>query len=279
MQNNQDQIDLWNGEVGEKWVRYATILDQMLAPFSEELCNKCDFSVAQNFLDIGCGAGALTISIAQQMHKAGTVSGVDISLPLIALAEQRAQQAEQHIQFKKADAATLQSKIRYDTLLSRFGIMFFSDPAEAFANIKNNASESGKLLFFCWQSLADNEWALAPLSAARPFLREPPTPPAPGTPGPFAFADKNAVYRHLNQAGWKSIQLTEFTTEMILPGTHDLETAEHMLNLGPVSGLIREQEIDLRPVADQLAQQIADRRHSDGKARYGAAAWMVYASV
>jgi hypothetical protein len=54
-----------------------------------------------------------------------------------------------------------------DVALSRFGVMFFTDPAAGFANIARGLRPRGRLVFVCWQDLADNEWILAPGGAAQ----------------------------------------------------------------------------------------------------------------
>ena len=54
---------------------------------------------------------------------------------------------------------------------SRFGVMFFSDPATAFANIRRSLKLGGRLVFVCWRALNENPWMEVPLQAALPFLQ------------------------------------------------------------------------------------------------------------
>jgi ubiquinone/menaquinone biosynthesis C-methylase UbiE len=42
-----------------------------------------------------------------------------------------------------------------DVALSRFGVMFFADPAPAFANIARGLRPGGRLVFVCWQNPPD----------------------------------------------------------------------------------------------------------------------------
>ena len=57
-----------------------------------------------------------------------------------------------------------------DAAFSRFGVMFFSDPVVAFANIRRSLKPSGRLVFVCWRPLNQNPWMRAPLEAALPVL-------------------------------------------------------------------------------------------------------------
>ena len=76
----------------------------------------------------------------------------------------------------------------FDLLFSRFGVMFFDDPAAAFTNLHGAMCESGRLAFVCWQSLQDNPWTWLSVQAALRFV-PPPEPPDPEAPGPFSFAN------------------------------------------------------------------------------------------
>ena len=59
--SNKDQIDYWNGPGGEKWVTHADRLDGLLAPFAEAVLDQAQLQSGESVLDIGCGAGALSL--------------------------------------------------------------------------------------------------------------------------------------------------------------------------------------------------------------------------
>jgi SAM-dependent methyltransferase len=125
----------------------------------------------------------------------------------------------------------------FDGAFSRFGVMFFSDPAAAFANIRRALKPGGRLAFVCWRSLADNPWMYVPIDAARPLL--PPLPPSdPTAPGPFAFSDPALVRAILAKAGFGAITITPFDTRI---GGSDLEeTLAIFRRVGPLGAALRE---------------------------------------
>ena len=46
----------------------------------------------------------------------------------------------------------------FDAAFSRFGVMFFSHPVAAFANIRASLKPDGRLAFVCWRPLNENPW-------------------------------------------------------------------------------------------------------------------------
>ena len=62
------------------------------------------------------------------------------------------------VKFVRADATTYRfESAAFDLLFSRFGVMFFAEPARAFANLRTALKPSGRLAFACWRkSLASS---------------------------------------------------------------------------------------------------------------------------
>lgn len=228
-QANADQIQYWNGVAGQKWVTAQNRLDAMLSAFSDRLMTEARLSPGEHVLDIGCGCGATTIALS----KAGaTPTGLDISEPMLA----RARECAPDLAFLESDAATHPFSAQYDLLFSRFGVMFFSDPDNAFLNLRKALKPGGRLLFACWRDWRENEWVRVPISAVRPLL--PPQPQmGPEDPGPFSFADLARVRRILSFAGFDQITCTPFDTPMVLGGTLD-DAIAHVSEIGPVSRML-----------------------------------------
>jgi SAM-dependent methyltransferase len=44
----------------------------------------------------------------------------------------------------------------FDVVLSSFGVMFFDDPAAAFANLRKALQPGGRLAFLCWRTRDEN---------------------------------------------------------------------------------------------------------------------------
>lgn len=272
--SNQEQSDYWNGQAGQKWVKFSDRLDAMLLPFAHQILSSAHIAPEDNVLDIGCGGGALSMLASQS---AKSVLGIDISKPLIALAKERTKTLDT-VDFMLSDASEMALETQRDLIISRFGIMFFADPISAFSNLRRHVKDTGRMRFACWQSPMKNTWARAPLEAAMPFLNHPPTPPEPHAPGPFAFADPNYMTEVLTKAGWHNISLTDWTGDIRLPGHDATEVASFMMEIGPLSKIMKEQSLDLEPVHAAL-ERLSEKASADGSVEMQASIWIVSATA
>ncbi|MCJ2138742.1 class I SAM-dependent methyltransferase [Methylobacterium sp. E-066] len=277
------QTEYWNGEVGTRWARNQAVLDAVFAPLTEALFARAALRPGESVLDIGCGSGATTLEAAHRVGPQGTVTGADISAPLLAVARSRAEAetGAAPIRFVEADVERADLGA-YSQALSRFGVMFFPDSARAFANIRGMLGPEGRLTFLCWRGLPENLWVTVPREAVVPLLPEIPPPPTPDTPGPFRFADDGLLVALLRGAGFGTVACDAIDRDVVLGrgGTESeaAEAAAHVaLNLGPTARLIREAEPDLRARAE-AAVTAALRPHAEGGiVSLRASCWLVQA--
>jgi ubiquinone/menaquinone biosynthesis C-methylase UbiE len=278
---NAQQVEYWNSPVAQTWVRLQTLLDQLFHPLTQVALEHAAPQPGERAIDVGCGCGATVLELARRVGPGGHVLGVDISEPMLDLARRRAAEAG-HTQatLVRADMSTYAfSPHECDLAFSRFGVMFFADPVAAFANLRGALKPSGRLVFVCFRSLAENAWVREALSAVKDLL--PPSPlPGPEEPGQFAFADPDRVRRILGEAGFHDISFTRHDPVMRLadPGGAE-QAAELSSQIGPIArALIGAPETLRTAVRDALAA--AFRRHDgpDGIALAGAN-WIVAAKA
>lgn len=273
---NTDQIEYWNGQAGHNWAAQAEHLDGMLLEFCDRLvAQTTDGDRGDSFLDIGCGAGAVSLAIAKTTANPDRITGIDISEPLLAVARKRAESAGLPVKYFRADASAHRLETSVDTMVSRFGVMFFDDPISAFGNLKQSAKVDGRLVFTCWQSIKKNAWASAPMRAAIPLLNEPLPPPDPIAPGPFAFADKDRLDGILGESGWSDIQIEAINTRMRLPGKNLEETAVFLMTLGPLARVLIEQGLEEAPVKAALIELLSEHQVAGEEVWMDAASWLV----
>ena len=279
------QTEYWNGEVGTRWARNQAVLDAVFTPLTEALFDRAGMKPRATVLDIGCGSGATTLEAARRVGAAGRVTGADISAPLLAVARARVggeALGAAPITFTEADVEQADLGA-FDAALSRFGVMFFPDSPRAFANIRRMLRPGGQLTFLCWRALPENLWVQVPREAVTPLLPEVPPPPAPDTPGPFRFADADALGALLRRAGFGTVTCEALDRDVVLGrGETDAEAAAaaaHVaLNLGPSSHLVREAEPDLRARAETAVTEALRRHASGGTVGLRAACWLVQAA-
>jgi SAM-dependent methyltransferase len=156
-------------------------------------------------LDVGCGAGQTTREAARAAAP-GRVVGVDVSERMLERARQlTADERLENVRYELGDAQVHRfDPAGFDAVISRFGTMFFSDPAAAFANIANALRPEGRLVLLVWQPRQDNEWART-IDAALGDARQPPAPGA----DPFSLGDTEATARLLADAGFADVRFED----------------------------------------------------------------------
>ncbi|MEN5364786.1 class I SAM-dependent methyltransferase [Stenotrophomonas sp. TWI273] len=229
------QHALWNGPAGEAWVEAQRILDQMFAPLATHLLDAIAPGTDAQVLDVGCGTGAVALAIAGRLAPEAHVIGVDLSAPMIALARERAQRAGLAVDFIVADAQQHTfAPGRLDRIVSRFGVMFFDDPVQAFGQLQRAAKRGGVLQALAWRGTDENAFMTTAERAAAPWLQLPPRQP--GAPGQFAFADQVRVEQILSDGGWEDIELLPLD---VVCRIDRADLATYVSLLGPVGSALR----------------------------------------
>ena len=264
--NNATQIEFWNGETGQNWVSHDALMEAMLQPLGEAVMDSLSLQPGEHVLDIGCGCGHTSLNLADRIGAEGSVTGIDISAPMLAVARQLAAEhnaghnaGRNAVQFVEADAQTHTfTPEMYDAVFSRFGVMFFEDPVAAFANIRRSLRPSARLAFCCWQPRALNPFMTVPAMAALELLPAPPEIP-PRTPGPFAFEEADYVTEILNKAAFEHVAVTPLRQPLTFGRGLSLEDiVERLVQIGPIAQMVREAPKDLQqPVRDKVVDAVA----------------------
>jgi SAM-dependent methyltransferase len=237
---NAEQIRYWNEIAGPRWVKQNERLERMIGDLGTSAIERARPARGEDVLDVGCGCGSTTIELGRRVGESGSVLGVDLSAPMLEVARSKASAA--NVGFANADAQSQPfPPASFDLVFSRFGVMFFADPAAAFANLHRALRPGGRLAFLCWNFLQKNPWMTVPLGALASVVALPPPPP-PDAPGPFSFADSERVKGILASAGFTDIAFTALEQQIWMGGrgaTLD-EGAEFALQLGPAGAAFRD---------------------------------------
>jgi SAM-dependent methyltransferase len=200
---------------------------------------------------------------------------------MLAIAKEKIALADDdtaELEFLQADAAAHAFEPgSFDLLFSRFGVMFFDDPVAAFNNLRGALGDDGRLLFACWQSLADNDWTRIPVQAALQHL-PPPEKPDPHAPGPFAFADPERVRSILENAGFSDVAIAPHQAEIRFGEAPSLEASVRQLaEIGPVGRLLVDVEADTKEQVFAAMEEALAPYYRDGSLWMPGAMWFVTA--
>ena len=221
--------------------------DAELRAHHEHLRAAYGISSGDSVLDVGCGTG-LTTREAAKSAALGRVVGVDVSERMLERArELTVAERLDNVRYELGDAQVHRfGATSFDVAISRFGTMFFSDPAAAFANIAAALRPEARLVLLVWQRREDNEWARE-IDAALGAARQSPPPAA----DPFSLGDRAATERLLESAGFADVRF-EDVHEPVFYG-HDLDAV-----LALVRGF-QETTAALASLSDQEATRTVER--------------------
>jgi ubiquinone/menaquinone biosynthesis C-methylase UbiE len=277
-ERNIDQAAYWNGPAGRRWTDRQELQDSVLAPVSERLFERAEAASGERALDIGCGCGATTLELARRVAPGGNVLGLDISAPMLARARERAP-AGASATFAEADATVYPFEPGgADLLFSRFGVMFFAEPAHSFANMRKGLRRGGRVAFACWRQPRENPWLMVPLQAAYQCAPRLPEVGA-DDPGPFAFASEERVRRILSEAGFSGIALQPRDLLLDVAVGRGLDAAvEGAMAIGPTSRALQEQPHDIVAAATGAIRAALAPFETEGRVPLAGAIWLVTAT-
>ena len=274
---NLKQKEFWSGSGGDVWVNKQSEMDVMLNPLGAKAISKLDLSKATKIIDIGCGCGATTLEIAEQLEE-GEIIGIDISEPMLARAAKNASdQSLSNANFQVLDVQVDDMPSDFDTAFSRFGVMFFEDPYQAFSNIYKSLKENGQLSFVCWQNPSLNPWQSLSSQVIKEYLDLPSPPPK--SPGPFAFEDKNYISDILNQSNFKDIKIEDNQEDIVMASGKSIEEAcEDYLTINPVvTEMLKNSKEELKDeILQALILKFSEFHNGDGLL-FPSATWIVTA--
>jgi SAM-dependent methyltransferase len=267
-----EQAAIWNGTGARGWIALQDLLDEVFQPIQDLLVEAISEETPGRVLDVGCGTGSTTVAVARRLGANGSCTGVDISEAMIAAARRRAEQERVAATFTVADAQTYRfERASFDAFISRFGVMFFADSVEAFANLRRAAKADAALRFVAWRSMAENPFMTTAERAAAPHLPNLPVR-QPNEPGQFAFGDRDRVRRVLDDSGWSQIDIEPIDVPCAMP---ESALAPYLTRLGPVGRLLQEADDELRVRVMAAVRPAFDPYLHGAEVRFTAACWMI----
>ncbi len=273
MADTPTQAELWNGPAGHAWVTAQRILDEMFIGLATHLAQTIPLNANWHVLDVGCGTGDTTLTLARRLGPGGHATGIDISAPMIEVARQRAADAALPVEFIAADAGQPPLPAgSIDRIVSRFGVMFFDNPVQAFTRLRDTTRQGGTLHAVVWRSAADNPFMITAERAATSLLPLPPR--VPDGPGQFAFANPDKVRGILEAAGWCEVAITPLDVTCEIART-DLRT--YISLLGPVGTALRSETLDgaeRERILDTLEAAFSPFMVGD-RVQFTAACWVI----
>lgn len=274
---DQTGAEDWQGERGDHWLRDMDKFESMLEPLGLALLERAALQPGDRVVDIGCGGGWTSRKAAMAVSPTGSVRGVDIAPMLVNEAKSRAS-GMANVDFICADAGEgTVPGAPFDRMISRLGVMFFSDPAMAFTRLRSLLRDGGHMDWAVWAPPEDNPWmsgarkiASKHIELARPDL---------SAPGPFALSDPARLTDLLTQAGFNSVDIAPWNGKQSVGGQGS--SPEQAADFAMTAFSFSDAMLDIAPDArSAIRSDLIDfyaGYYSDGVLGAPAKAWLVQA--
>jgi ubiquinone/menaquinone biosynthesis C-methylase UbiE len=254
-------------------VRMVSYDDELRAQHAR-LMSAAAVRAGERVLDVGCGAGQTTREAARAAAP-GEVLGIDVSAAALERARELARELAAadgfaNAAFEHGDAQTHAfAPGSFDVAISRFGLMFFADPAAAFANIARALRPGGRLVAIVWQRGGDNEWAVAIDEALGTGTAE--------HVGAFSLADADATKALLERAGFDDVRF-EDVDEPVFYGPDVAAALDWVRSFQDVSDALASLEPDARDRAlERLSALLAAHHRADRGVVFASRTWLITA--
>ena len=267
---NDEQFEFWNEGIGRKWVEEDDSMNERLSILTKELFLRSNIKRDDKILDIGCGGGQTTFEASEMVGENGYVVGADISKILLDLAESKYANTK-NLEFKYCDVQNYEFKENsFSKVISRFGVMFFENPIEAFKNIYNSIQEGGSLNFVCWTNVMENEFFTDPTNIIIKHINKE-FPEITKAPGPLAFSEEDYVKEILMSSKFKNVKIEKVYSSISTNDSAEKDGAL-LLKLGLGGRLLADANLskkELSIIRDEMVE-ISQKRQKDGKITYKA---------
>ncbi|MBM3984407.1 MAG: methyltransferase domain-containing protein [Planctomycetes bacterium] len=261
---------IWE-EAAPHWTRNAQRIAQFTAPATEGLLRRLRPAPGQRLLDIAAGTGDPAVRLAQLVGPAGHVLAADGSPGMLAALDERVRASGlSNLTTRVAAAEYLElPAATFDGACSRFGVMFFGDPARALANIRTAVRPGGCLVLVAWGARERNPF----FTLATGVLDQLGTPEV-ATPGQrtvFEFEQPGRLAGIVAGAGWTDTREEREHVNIDLPDTTPAGLLDLLVEISRrVSDRVSALPPELRELARRRLAECAAPLAVDGSIRFPA---------
>jgi ubiquinone/menaquinone biosynthesis C-methylase UbiE len=210
-----DWNDFGRANAARQWRKQSATMG---ADVTGAIVEAAQIEPGMHILDVACGTGEPSISLATELSGTGEVIGTDIvSEPLKVAQERAAGHKLTNVRFQFADVHELPfADNTFDRVTSRFGVMFFADLPRAANEMRRVLKPNGRLVLLAWGPM-DQPYFRTMVAT---LLRTIPDAELPESGKQvFAFGQTGRLTQTLTMAGFKTVDEKLRTVPWTWPGT------------------------------------------------------------
>jgi ubiquinone/menaquinone biosynthesis C-methylase UbiE len=231
---------------------------EIYAPHSEHLLTLAGIGPGMRVLDIGCGAGDVTMIAARLVGPTGSVIGVDMNADVLDLARARTDEAGlTNVTYQQANLPDLELAEPVDALIGRLILIHLADPADTVRKLSALVRPGGVVSFQELNSRHPGSDPETPLVAqAYRWVGETLRSRRGSTP-----RKGQPTYRVLREAGFADIgaamEIPAGTGNSMVP-YFVAGTVNSLLPMIEKAGVATRAEIDIDTLAQRIAAELAE---------------------
>ena len=134
--------------------------DQLKAS-QDRLIEIADPQQDEQVVDVACGTGLVTFPIAEKVGANGHVLGTDISEKMLEIVNRLAgERGIENCSFQRSEAENMKlPKNSFDLAICSLGLMYFSDPDRALAEMQESLVKGGRTAVSVWGNRGNCGWS------------------------------------------------------------------------------------------------------------------------
>jgi ubiquinone/menaquinone biosynthesis C-methylase UbiE len=197
-----DSDKVFAGAVPEIYDRYLVPL--IFEPYAIDLAARLKDRPIGRLLELAAGTGVVTRTLASSLPADVPIIATDLNQAMLDRAATVG--AARPVIWQHADAMHLPfDDESFDVVVCQFGVMFFPDKAQAFAETRRVLAPGGLFIFSVWDDIAENEFADEVTQALATLF--PSDPPRFMARTPHGYHDRATIVRDLASGGFTSPRL------------------------------------------------------------------------
>ena len=242
------------GSIPEFYDQYMVPL--IFEPYAVDLARRAADLHPKRVLEVAAGTGVVTRQMATRLPADVPIVATDLNQAMLTHAA--AQGTARPVTWQQADAMQLPFPDQsFDLVVCEFGVMFFPDKAQAFAEARRVLQPGGHFIFSVWDRIDQNEFADVISYALADMF--PDDPPRFMERSPHGYHDVSVIARDLKRGGFTALP------QMTTLGERSRAASPRIPAIAYCHGTVWRSEIEergpgrLAEATDRSASAIAER--------------------